>query len=753
VARCNGYSVAAARHPVVWKAMRGAAAIVSLVLALAAGLAAQGRVLRGIVVGGDGLPIGGAQLRDGTARARSGPDGRFAIAAEGEALIVTAPGYASARVAVPNGALRIELRPQALSETVTVAATGRNQEIAKAPLATAVMGRGRLEGAAPSNVDSVLRQFSDLGTFRTDSSLTANPTTQGVALLGTGSSGASRALVLLDELPLNDFYGGWVDWLRVPEEDLSSVSVVSGGASPLYGNDALSGVIALRTQAPTATHLDVRTGGGGLGTALADGAGVIAGRKLALAVRGRGVHVAGYVPAAQPGAVDDRAGVAAQDWAPEVRWLASPAAMFTLSSEYFAENRTNGTVAQVNGTRLRQMALAGVVERDGVWQGNVFAQSEDFHANFSAVAANRNSEKLTLEQQVPSHASGGGLDWTLAGRRWSVMAGGSMTHIAAVDNETLPSAPLAPAREENGRQALAGGFVEASWRARAHWRWTGTLRRDGWTNYDAFQNTPGGVTPYPNVASTAWSPSLGTVWAPEGWLSLHASGYESFRAPTLNELYRPFRVGNVLTEDNPTLGAERYRGAQVGGVANVRPGLRLQATYFDGIISNLVTSVTLTSTPALITRQRQNLGRVEAGGVTLGGEWQARPGLTLWASYTHLRSTVTAAAQASLVGLAVAHVPENNFSAEALGRGRGWTLSAVERFGGASFDDDQNTLLLPGFWTTDVFASRRFGRFAPYLAVENLWNRRYAIELTPDAFLNAPRAVTAGVRIEFGGGR
>ncbi len=734
--------------------MRGALGIAVLLAALAAGLGAQGRRIAGIVVGGDGLPIAGARLSDGAARARSGPDGRFEIAAAGNELVASAPGYVAARIAAPAGEVRIELRPQALSETVTVAATGRNQTVAAVPLATSVMGRARLQAAAPVNADSVLRQFSDLGTFRTNSSLTANPTTQGVALLGTGSSGASRALVLLDGLPLNDYYGGWVDWLRVPDEDLSSVSVVSGGASPLYGNDALSGVIALQTRAPTATHLDLRTGGGGLGTELADGAGVIAGRRLALAVRGRGVHVSGYVPAAQPGAVDDNAGVAAQDWAPELRWLASPTAMFTLSSEYFGENRTNGTVLQVNGTRLRQVALAGVVERDGVWQGNVFAQSEDFHATFSAVAANRNSEKLTLEQQVPSRAAGGALDWTLARPDWSVMAGGSYTRVAAVDNETLPASPLAPAREENGRQALAGGYVEASWSPRANWSWTGALRQDRWTNYDAFQNTPGGLTPYPNVSSTAWSPSLGTVWSPARWLSLHASGYESFRAPTLNELYRPFRVGNVVTEANPLLAAERYRGAQIGAVATAARGLRLNATYFDGIISNLVTSVTLSTTPALITRQRQNLGRVRARGLTLAGEWEATPGLTLWASYTHLRSTVTSAAQASLVGLAVAHVPQNNLSAEALARARGWTLSAVERFGGANFDDAQNTLLLPGFWTTDVLLSRTFGgRYAPYVAVENLWNRRYVIELTPDAYLNAPRAATAGVRIELGDGR
>ena len=720
---------------------------------LAAGLAAQTGPLAGVVVGGNGLPVAGATIASGGARATSGADGHFALARAADTVTVTAAGYLPATVAAGPGPLRVALRVAPLAESVTVTATARNQATAAVPLQTAVMGRARLQASAPVNADSILREFSDLGTFRVNSSLTANPTTQGVALLGTGSSGASRALVLLDGLPLNDFYGGWVNWLRVPDEDLGSVSVVSGGASPLYGNDALSGVIGMETRAPTATHLDLRTGGGGLGTALADGSGVVARGALALAVRGRAVHVGGYIPIAQPGLVDDRAGVAAQDWAPELRWLRSPTALFILSSEYFAEDRTNGTVLQVNATRLRQLALRGVVENHGVWDGSAFFQSEDFGANFSAVAAGRNSERLTLEQHVPSQTLGAGLDWTAAAARWSVVAGGSYTHILAVDNETAPPNLTVPARQENGRQRLAGAFLEASWSPRADWHWTGTLRRDAWSNYAAFQNSPGGLTPFPSRSSSAWSPSLGTVWMPRPWLALRLSGYQSFRAPTLNELYRPFRVGNVVTEANPLLAAERYRGAQAGAELTPLAGLHLQATYFDGYVTNLVTSVTLSSTPALITRQRQNLGRVRPRGETLAGQWRARSWLTLWSSYTHLNSTVLAAPQLSLVGLQVAHVPQNNFSARALASARGWTFSAVERFGGSNFDDDQNTLPLPAFWNTDLYLSRKLGALAPYLAVENLWNRRYAIELTPDAYLSSPRALTAGLRLQWGGGR
>jgi outer membrane receptor protein involved in Fe transport len=729
------------------------------VLGLAVGACAQGATIHGLVVAGNGLPVAGAVVTAAGAVARSNSDGEFTLRVAAETVQAAAPGYQPAAAAVRGGAVRIVLHPAPLAESVTVTATAGNQEVAAVPLATAVMGAARLEASAPVNADSLLREFSDLGTFRQTSSLSAHPTTQGVALLGTGSSGASRALVLLDSLPLNDFYGGWVDWLRVPEAALDTVTVVSGGASPLYGNDALSGVIGLQTRAPAATHLDVRSGGGGLGTGLADGAGVVAGRNFALAVRGRGVRVGGYVPAAHPGAVDADAGVATQDWAPVLRWTASPRALFELSSEYFAEDRRNDTRLQINGTRLRQLALRGIVSSHGTWNGSLFGQSEDFHSTFSSVAADRNSETLVLSQQVPARAWGGGLDWAAGGRAWNLLAGGSFTQIAAVDSESTPFVHGQPARQENGRQKLAGGFVEAEWLPRAGWRGTATLRRDGWRNYDAFEHTPGADTQYPNRSLHAWSPSLGTVWAARPWLALRLSAYEAFRAPTLNELYRPFRVGNVLTEANPLLAAERYRGAQAGVEVTPVHGLRLAATYFDGTVANLVTGVTLSATPALITRQRQNLGRVRPRGEMLTAQWtpgwRDLGGLTLWSSYTHTHARVLDAAQPALVGLTPAHTPANSFSARALVSPRGWTISMVERAGGRSFDDDQNQFLLPGFWTTDLYLSRRLAagraaQIAPYVAVENLWNRRFAVELTPDALLSAPRALTAGVRLGWG---
>src|SRR5579859_8000619 len=57
-------------------------------------------------------------------------------------------------------------------------------------------------------LDRALEQVPGLSTFRRDSCLSANPTTQGVSLRSIAPSGASRALVTLDGVPQNDPFGG-----------------------------------------------------------------------------------------------------------------------------------------------------------------------------------------------------------------------------------------------------------------------------------------------------------------------------------------------------------------------------------------------------------------------------------------------------------------------------------------------------------------------------------------------------------------
>ena len=86
---------------------------------------------------------------------------------------------------------------------------------------------------------------------RRTSSRASNPTAQGITLRGLGGTGASRSLVLADGVPLNDAFGGWVYWDKVPQVAIDRVEVVRGSGSELYGADAVGGVVQILTWHPT----------------------------------------------------------------------------------------------------------------------------------------------------------------------------------------------------------------------------------------------------------------------------------------------------------------------------------------------------------------------------------------------------------------------------------------------------------------------------------------------------------------------
>src|SRR5207249_8211033 len=73
-----------------------------------------------------------------------------------------------------------------------------------------------------------------------------HPTAQFLSLQGLGTR---RALVLLDGVPLNDGFGGWINWGRVPDA-IARIEVVPGGDSSLYGTWAMGGVVQIFTQQP-----------------------------------------------------------------------------------------------------------------------------------------------------------------------------------------------------------------------------------------------------------------------------------------------------------------------------------------------------------------------------------------------------------------------------------------------------------------------------------------------------------------------
>jgi outer membrane receptor protein involved in Fe transport len=716
------------------------------------------------------LTIGKVSVRQTTE-----DDGRFALnnvpAGDGM-LTVRASGFApfqrtwSARQADATN-LRITLATATVAEQITVTADRAPSRVSDTAASVIVLSPDDIQTTAALALDDALRQVPGFTLFRRSGSRTANPTSQGVSLRGVGASGASRAVVLSDGLPINDPFGGWIYWSRVPRQSVSRIEVVQGGASSLYGTDALGGVISFIPRDVRDSVFSLETSYGNQQTP--DVSMFAAGRLFQWSgqIAAEAFHTDGYIPVdeGERGAVDTRA--ASQHSTLQVgldRLLADRGRVFARGS-LFGESRENGTRLTPNRTYIRQLGLGldWNSERAGAIVARLFASTQVYDQNFSAIAADRQSELLTRSQRVPAQQIGFTSQWSrVVGLRQTLVAGLDGREVRGASDElAFVAGRLTSAIGAGGRERTIGVFAEDIIRITPRFLLTIGARADRWRNYDAFTTTkplatpgPASVTKFTDRIETAFSPRLSLLYKASERVSLFASGYRAFRAPTLNELYRSFRVGNVLTLANQNLRAERLTGGEAGAGVNAIAGrLAVRGTFFWSELTRPIANVTLSVTPALITRQRQNLGRTRSLGVEFETDAHLTRTVMLSGGYQFADATVRRfPANPALEGLLIPQTPRHQLTFQARYDNPSLVTVAIQgRAAGAQFDDDQNQLKLERFFTLDLFASRRLSRNVElFAAFENLTDQRYDIGRTPVLTLGPPLLARAGLRLHFG---
>lgn len=686
---------------------------------------------------------------------------QITVSAEGfkqnEAEVVVNPS-ASASLNVP-----LQIAP--IASTITVTATRVEQRLDELPSSVTVLNSRDVLQAGAQTTDDLLRQVPGFSIFRRSSSVVANPTTQGVSLRGAGASGASRTLVLADGIPLNDAFGGWVYWDRVPRAAVEQIEVVRGGSSDLYGSDALSGVISL-TSRPASRHLSAEASYGSLNTADTT---FFAGQQFkrwGVSIAGEAYRTDGYFILAPEirGTADEPA--ASQHRALTLRlerhFGNNRDNQIYARGSLFDEDRRNGTQLQRNDTANESVAVGAVFRTPdrSQWQAVIYANQQRFHQTFTAVAANRNSETLTRAQAVPSKDVGLSFNWSRSfADRNLVVAGADVRGVRGTSDEIVYASGRATSFvSAGGRQRRAGLFLQDVLTITSRLQFTASVRWDNWRDSSAGSVTrslsTGAIQPrfFAPRSDDAVSPRLALLFRASEKISLRAAGYKSFRAPTLNELYRAFRVGDTLTQANENLGPERLTGGEFG--VDLRPITRLsiRTTAFWTQINNPITNFTLSVTPTLITRERRNLGRIQSRGLEIETDYRIDTNWHLSAGYLFDDATVIRAPQdATLIGRWIPQVPRHQFTLQTSYTNPKIVSAAIQfRSSGRQFDDDQNRFLLTSFSVLDANVSRRLNQYLDvFIAMQNALNERFTVARTPLETLGAPRLIRGGIRIRF----
>ena len=731
--------------------------------------------LTGEIVDRSGGVIAGARVRlidrrGRTREERSDAAGRFTLPlTDGPwRLVVDAVGFAPSTINLTateaTGQLRVQLVEGLLSDAMTVTPARSELRLVDAPASVSVMTRTEVDAAGAQTLDDLLRQVPGFSIFRRTSSLVANPTTQGVSLRGVGATGASRTLVLNDGIPLNDAFGGWVYWSRLPRQSVEQIEVVRGGGSDLYGSDALSGVINVLSRGASAPVIDIE---GSLGDRETRDFNFFAGqrwKRFEASVSGETFSTGGYylLAPSRRGAADDRAGSRHRLLSTRLTYHHDSATAAWIRGTLFDEDRRNGTRLQTNDTATESLAVGGRARtRDGsAWNLAIFANQQRFHQSFTSVAANRATEALTRLQFIPSRDAGFSVNWTRALlNRHTLAAGIDLRGVRGTSDEIVYAGGR-PTRFDSsgGRQRRAGIFLQDIITLSPRWQVAASARFDQWRDSSAASVqrslATGALTPrfFPTRSAEAFSPRLSVLYRPRNEMTLRAAAYRAFRAPTLNELYREFRVGDALTRANENLTAERLTGGEIGADWHLGGRTHLRVTGYLSETSNPIVNFTESVTPALITRQRRNLGRTRSGGIEAETELRLTSRWRLTSGYLFAATSVRAAPQdPTLVGRQIPQVPTHQFTFQTIYSRPGAITAALQfRAAGRQFDDDRNLFPLDRLAVFDVNLGRPFGRFFEvFIAVQNLFDQRFVVARTPIETLGMPRLIRGGVRIDL----
>lgn len=652
------------------------------------------------------------------------------------------------------------------ADTVVVGAERLPDAQSAAPFTVRAIDADELRRAPQLRLDDILRaDVPGFSLFRRNSSRTANPTTQGVTLRNFGPSGAGRTLVLLDGIPLNDPFAGYVLWNQIPPSSINSILINEGGGAGLFGNFALAGTIFLVSKPLDSDSLALEGSLGNENTHEGSLGATIAKQPLAAAVYAERFSTSGYpvLEAGQRGRIDNNASSDSSLIDLRASWQISSDSSVELRGRHFEDERGNGTIFTENDSSGNDFSAAFTQQfpqGQAELKLSAYGQLRQFSSTFSSVNATRTVETPALDQfDVPANAAGASVVLSKLIGDHRVVLGSDARWVEGETEENFlwNGTRFTRFRNAGGDEFFLGAFVEDTGSPATAVTLVAGLRYDHWELFDGFRREIVRATgalltdsSFPDRDGDEINGRAGATVQVTRMLKLRGAFYSGYRVPTLNELYRPFRVGNDVTQANPSLEPEHLLGGEAALELQPTKTLQVSITGFLNYLQDAISNVTLSQGPTGVSRQRQNVDLVLAPGFELTANWQIISSLQLKCSYLFTRPTIDQAADASLRGKILAQTPQNVVSG-----GLEWTpapkwlFRTQVRYTDRQFEDDQNSRILAPYTTVDAAAIYNVSsRLSAAVRVENLFNAEIETGKSATGLISigAPRLVSLQLR-------
>ena len=627
------------------------------------------------------------------------------------------------------------------------------------------------------SLDQSLRKLASIDTFRGVDSFTAHPTTQGIRFRNAATNATSRALVLVDGVPQNDPFGGWIYWNKMPSASLQSMDIFSMGMVPAWGNLSSGGTLYLKSKSPFIPHSNWRVQGGLNDTILASLAHTEPlSENFGLSVEGRFFETAGYkvVEESQRGPVDESSRSDYTYLKLQMAQRLGQSWQWTLTGQHFQEDRINGTPLSPNGTESTD--LSWTLSRSATSGPNIefitFFQDRDFQNVFTSVNADRTSERPVLDQfSVPAQSLGAQATAYWENLNTNFLVGADFRGVEGSVAERFRNfgAGFTRERREGGEQAFLGAFGTVQAELDGLSSLEGTLRFDRWRQLDGFRtqfdlesNVQTQDTLYADRSGSDSSininhnRTLNTNW------SFNALVFTGFRAPTLNELYRPFRVRNDITESNPSLVNETIAGGELGLFYRDEANT-LQISGFHYGMDDMITNVFLHDDTGFdplcgfvpgggSCSQRQNVGESEVQGLEMAWRWDASTGVEFLFNYLFSETEILQSAQPLLLGKAFPLAPEHKiFGQLAWGPNEELTLLAQVQYRSGQFDNVMNTRVIDSAGQVNLGALYEFpgSNWSVRVQFDNVFDEEIVTAIASSGIISQAAPLNAWISLRY----
>ena len=683
-------------------------------------------------------------------------------------------------------------------EPVVVTAT-RTTLSPEDPASTILLDEQTVRTSADIAVDDILKTIPGFSLYRRSSSIVTPPDldteAQGVTLRNIGPAGASRALVMVDGVPMLSGFDGQPFWGKVPKESIDRIEVVRGSGANLWGNYAMAGVINIITRKPTDTGAQLKASYGTNG--LTDDYLEVTGHRdnTTINLAGSFFNLDGFkvVQSSQRGPIDGDASSRDEVFNGRVGYQLGDNAAVALHGQYFNDAYNYGTNLRTASTNAGLIDMSGTLHTDdgSDWQGVLFSNTQTYKIQFSEDttpegAVPRSSEGRSLQQTVPYTDLGASLVWSR--RLFAPLVTGAGTDIHWIDGQSRdtlfdPDTGLQTGHERSdGKQFFWGLFLHGIYTPTPQWEFALGGRVDLWTNYDGTQSgfvtdPDSGVTETTNngfgaETRAAFNPRGDVLFKATDWLHVRAAGYRAFRAPTLAELYRRSQVEALVLLPNPNLSPERLNGAEVGVDLPVLDNLEVSATGFWNEVDNPILSVDVpestcggadSETQSMREgdeegagcRQKRNEGLARTYGAVVDAIYEVIPDWFLSGNLLFADGTLvhTAPQDKDLAGTQLAQIPPYTATVAVEYRNPRIITARLEgRFVDDQFEDQEHQDSQGSYFILNATVERDLpiANAQMFLAAENMTDREYIVDHGGGVGqLGSPAMVHGGFRMRF----